>query len=218
MMTTTLDTTQIKALMSAVADGLIAHKDDLAALDAELGDGDLGRTVERGFIGIKEALAGTLPDDIGRALFQLGKAFSNAAPSSFGALYGTALMKGGTALKDKLTVTLAECADATQAALDALIERGKAQVGDKTMLDAIAPAINAMRATLADVGDDASAAVVLRAAADAAQQGADETASMQSKIGRASWQGERSTGKKDPGAQAVAFMFAAAAAYLEAQP
>lgn len=217
-MTTTLDTKQIKALMGAVADDLIAHKDDLAALDAELGDGDLGRTIERGFIAIKEALTGTLPDDIGRALFQLGKTFSNAAPSSFGALYGTALMKSGTALKDKLTVTLPECADAIQAALDALIERGMAQVGDKTMLDAIAPAITAMRAALADSGDDVSAAVVLRAAAVAAQHGADETANLQSKIGRASWQGERSTGKKDPGAQAIAYMFAAAADYLEAQP
>ncbi|MCC6611920.1 MAG: dihydroxyacetone kinase subunit L [Anaerolineae bacterium] len=217
-MTTTLDTTQVKALMGAVADGLIAHKDDLAALDAELGDGDLGRTVERGFIGIKEALAGPLPDDVGRTLFQLGKAFSNAAPSSFGALYGTALMKSGTALKDKMTATLAECADATQAALDALMERGKAQLGDKTMLDAIAPAITAMRAALADNGDDVSTGVFLRAAAAAAQRGADETASMQSKIGRASWQGERSSGKKDPGAQAIAYMFDAAAAHFESQP
>lgn len=215
-MATTLTRDQVAALMKHVADDMIAHKDDLTALDAELGDGDLGRTIERGFNGIRETLAGELPADIGRTLFQLGKAFANAAPSSFGALYGTALMKGGMALKDKETATLSDFADATQTALDALMERGKAQLGNKTMLDAIDPAIKAMRAKLEEAGDDVPAGDFFKAAAEAAQNGADETAQMQSQIGRASWQGERSMGKKDPGAQAVALMFAAAAAHYEA--
>lgn len=214
-MVTELSTESVKGLMGAVSDHLIASKDELTALDAELGDGDLGRTIERGFNVTKESLGGELPDDIGRLLFQLGKAFANTAPSSFGTLFGTALMKGGMALKDKHQATLTECANATQVALDALIERGKAKPGDKTMLDAIAPAIAAMRETLASVGEDVSAAVFFRSAADAAQRGADETAAMQSQIGRASWQGERSAGKKDPGAQAIALMFAAAAAYFD---
>jgi phosphoenolpyruvate---glycerone phosphotransferase subunit DhaL len=214
-MPTTLTRDQLAAMMGSVADTLIASKDQLTALDAELGDGDLGRTIERGFVAIKETLAGELPADAGRMIYQLGKSFANAAPSSFGALYGTALMKGGMALKDKPAVTLAECADASQAALDALIERGKAQIGNKTMLDAIHPAIQAMRATLASAGEDVSAGVFFRAAASAAQLGADDTASMQSQIGRASWQGERSAGKKDPGAQAIALMFDAAAKHLE---
>ena len=115
-MATTLTRDDIAALMGGVADGMIAAKDELTALDAELGDGDLGRTIERGFNGIKEALAGDLPGDAGRLLFQLGKAFGNAAPSSFGALYSTALMKGGMALKDKESVTLTEIADATETA------------------------------------------------------------------------------------------------------
>jgi dihydroxyacetone kinase-like protein len=213
-MATTLSRDQIAALMGSLADDMIAAKDEATALDAELGDGDLGRTLERGFSAIKEALGGDLPDDAGRLLFQLGKSFSNAAPSSFGALFGTALMKGGQALKDKQTVTLAELADATQAALDALIERGKAQVGNKTMLDAIHPAIVAMRAALADQGDDIAAGAFMRAAADAALNGAEATRTMQSQIGRASWQGERSVGKLDPGARAVALMFDSVAKHL----
>jgi dihydroxyacetone kinase-like protein len=214
-MPTTLTRDQLAALMGSVADALIASKDQLTALDAELGDGDLGRTVERGFTAIKEALAGELPADAGRMLFQLGKSFANAAPSSFGALFGTALMKGGMVFKDKQAVTLAECADAAQAALDALIERGKSQLGNKTMLDAIHPAVQAMRAMLANTGEDVGAGAFFRAAAAAAQQGADDTAAMQSQTGRASWQGERSAGKKDPGAQAIALMFDAAARHLE---
>lgn len=216
-MATILTPEQITALMGTVADHMIASKDDLTTLDAELGDGDLGRTVERGFTAIKEALAGAQPEDAGRMIYQLGKAFANAAPSSFGALFGTALMKGGMALKDKKEVSLEDCINATQTALDALMERGKAQLGNKTMLDAIAPAITAMRETVASAGDSVSPGVFFKAAAQAAQRGADETASMQSQIGRASWQGERSAGKKDPGAQAIALMYAAAANHFQNQ-
>lgn len=207
---------EVAALMASVAAHMVSHKDELTALDAELGDGDLGRTIERGFNAIAEALKGELPADVGRLLYQLGKAFANAAPSSFGALFSAALMKGGMTMKDKATISLADCAEATQVALDALIERGKSQLGNKTMLDAIAPALEAMRTALAQDAEINSAAF-FRAAADGAQRGADETQHMQSQTGRASWQGERSIGKKDPGAQAVAMMFAAAAMHLEAR-
>lgn len=216
-MATTLSRDEIAAIMGGVAEAMIASKEELTALDAELGDGDLGRTIERGFSGIKEALSTDLPPDAGRLLFQLGKAFGNAAPSSFGALYSTALMKGGMALKDKTTVTLAEIADATEAALNALMERGKAQLGDKTMLDAIHPALQAMRNILAEQGDTVSVLAFMQAAALAAQAGAEKTQTMQSQVGRASWQGERSTGKMDPGARAIALMLASAVAYLQSQ-
>jgi dihydroxyacetone kinase-like protein len=209
-MATILNKDQIAALLGSVADLMIAQKDELATLDADLGDGDLGRTIERGFLAIKTALADpNAPggEDMGRMLFRLGKAFSNDAASSFGALFGTALMKGGMALKDKQDVTLSDLADATDTALKALMERGKAKLGDKTMLDAIAPALDAMRAAAAD----APARDFFRAAANAAQQGAVATQTMQSQIGRASWQGERSAGKMDPGARAIAMMLDAAA-------
>lgn len=215
-MATTITREQIAAMMAAVADALIASKDEATSLDAELGDGDLGRTLERGFNGVKQALQDESgEEDMGKLLFKLGKAFANEAPSSFGALYGTALMKGGMALKGKSEATLADLADATQTALDALMERGKAQIGDKTMLDAIQPAITAMREKISADGDDAATGDFLRSAADAAQKGAEDTKEMQSQIGRASWQGERSKGKMDPGARAVAMMFDAAAQHFE---
>lgn len=205
-MTDKLSFDQTAAVLNAVADALIASKDELTALDAALGDGDLGRTVERGFRAVKEALAANDETDLGKLLFKLGKVFGDAAASSFGALFGTALRKGGMALKGKTELTAADIADAMQAALDALMELGKANIGDKTMLDAIHPALQAIRAS-----ETREIGMCLRAAADAAQAGAEQTKTMQSMIGRASWQGERSIGQMDAGARAIALMLDAAA-------
>jgi dihydroxyacetone kinase-like protein len=215
-MSTTLSFAQAVALLDTLADDMVAAKDELTQLDAALGDGDLGRTIERGFKAVKEAIpAASAENDLGKFLFKLGKTFSDAAASSFGALLGTAFMKGGMALKGKQTIAPSEIADAMQAALDALMERGKAKVGDKTMLDAMHPAILAIRAAVSSGGDATSIAGALRAGADAAQAGAEQTVNMQSQIGRASWQGERSVGNMDPGARAVALMLASAARYAE---
>lgn len=209
-----LTTADAAALLDAVAADLIAAKDDLTALDAALGDGDLGRTIERGFAAVRENLKESAEADLGRFLFQQGKVFNTAAASSFGTLFSTLLQKCGQALKDKQVATLPELVDALQTAFDALRERGKASVGDKTMLDALHPALEAMRAALAQP-EPATLAGLLRAAADAADQGAAQTKTMQSQIGRASWKGERSVGHEDPGARAIALMFAAAARWAE---
>lgn len=217
-MTTTLTSDQLQAALLAVADAMIETKDELTALDAELGDGDLGRTVSRGFKAIKEQLSAgeTADPDVGKMLYKNGKAFSNAAPSSFGALFGTVLMTGGKSLRGSEAVTLSAIAEATQEALDALMERGKANIGDKTMLDALHPALASMREVIAEAGDDVATGAFFRAAADAAQKGAQDTKDMQSQVGRASWQQERSAGKMDPGARAIALMLEAAATHFEA--
>jgi len=213
---TTLTYAGALALLAQLADDVIAAKDELTDLDAALGDGDLGRTVDRGFRAIQASLddAANAEADLGKLFFKTGKTFSQAAASSFGALLGTAFMKGGMALKGKSEASAADIVDAMQTALTALMERGKANIGDKTMLDALHPAIEAMRAALADSQGDASLAVCMRAGADAAQAGAEATQSMQSQIGRASWQGERSIGHVDPGARAVAIMLDSAARHL----
>jgi dihydroxyacetone kinase-like protein len=205
------------ALLDAVAVDLIAAKDDLTQLDAALGDGDLGRTIERGFNAVRTELsAGAAEADLGRFLFQHGKVFNTAAASSFGTLFSTLLQKSGQALKGQSSASLPDLVNALQTAFDALKERGKANVGDKTMLDALHPALEAMRAVL-DGSDTPTLAVLLRAGADAADVGAAQTTSMQSQIGRASWKGERSIGHEDPGARAIALMLAAAARWAEAQ-
>jgi dihydroxyacetone kinase-like protein len=205
------------ALLAKLADDTIASKDELTALDAALGDGDLGRTVERGFRAVQSMLEGEVgaETDLGKLFFKTGKTFSTAAASSFGALLGTAFMKGGMTLKGKSEASIPDIIEAMQAALTALMERGSANIGDKTMLDALSPAIDAMRAYLADHQDDGSLAPCLRAGADAAQEGAERTRTMQSQIGRASWQGARSVGSMDPGARAVAIMLDSTARYFE---
>ena len=216
-MSSTLTYDGMLALLASVADDMIATRDTLTELDAVLGDGDLGRTIDRGFRGIKEALteaAEAADRDLGKMLFRQGKAFANAAPSSFGALMGTAFMKGGMALKGQSEATTEDLTRAMQTALEALMERGKAEIGNKTMLDALHPAIEATRAGLA-ADPDMTLAAYFRAAADAANAGAEKTRNMQSQIGRASWQGERSIGQMDPGAKAVALMLDAAARHFE---
>lgn len=202
-------------LLSKVCDDMVAAKDELTDLDAALGDGDLGRTVDRGFRAIKESLAEDDGDDLGKMLYKQGKTFSNAAASSFGALMGTAFMQTGKALRGSDSATLTELVDAAQAAMDALMERGGAKVGDKTMLDALHPAIEAMRAALAESGEDMPLPDFLKAGAEAAQEGAEKTVEMQSQIGRASWQGERSIGQMDPGARAIAILLRSAAKNAE---
>ncbi|MCC6802817.1 MAG: dihydroxyacetone kinase subunit L [Anaerolineae bacterium] len=215
-MNTHLTYAQAHTLLEQLADDVIASKDELTALDAALGDGDLGRTVERGFRAIQTVLSEpTAEPDLGRLFFKAGKAFSTAAASSFGALLGTAFMQGGMALTGQTEASAADIVRAMRAALTALIERGKANVGDKTMLDALSPAIDAMSAFLAAHPNDAPLAACVRSGADAAQAGAARTQTMQSQIGRASWQGERSVGHVDPGARAVAIMLDSAARYLE---
>lgn len=214
-MATALTSRQLADLAVQVADAMIAGKDELTRLDADLGDGDLGRTVTRGFEAVKATIkeADPLEPDTGRLLFQLGKDFGNAAPSSFGALFGTALMAAGKSLRGKTAAGLSDLTEAAQAALDTLMERGGARPGDKTMLDALQPAVTAMRATLEENGDVA-ASVFFAATAQAAQLGAEATVNMQSQVGRASWQQARSAGKMDPGARAVAMMMAAAAQFF----
>ena len=207
------------ALLAKLADDSIASKDELTDLDAALGDGDLGRTVERGFRAVQTMLEGEADAevDLGKLFFKTGKTFSTAAASSFGALLGTAFMKGGMTLRGKTEASAHDVIEAMQTALMALMERGKANIGDKTMLDALNPAIEAMRAYLADHEGDVSLAPCLRTGADAAQAGAERTQTMQSQIGRASWQGARSVGSIDPGARAVAIMLDSAARFFEGE-
>ncbi len=217
IMAATLSYVQTLELLAKLANDVIASKEELTTLDAALGDGDLGRTVERGF----QAVLGILPveasaeADLGKLLFKAGKSFSTAAASSFGALLGTAFMKGGMALKGKADVSASDLVGAMRTALNALMEQGKANLGDKTMLDALAPAIDAMSEYLAEPQGEVSLAVCLRVGANAAQVGADRTQTMQSQIGRASWQGARSIGHIDPGARAVAIMLNSVAQYFE---
>ncbi|MGP4024774.1 dihydroxyacetone kinase subunit DhaL [Actinomadura sp. 3N407] len=203
-----------------------ADADRLTRLDAAIGDGDHGHNMDRGFRAATDALSalsgtsdtsatsatseGALPDNVppGKVLITAGRAIVSKTGGASGPLYGTALRRAGKALGDTADVDAAGLGAALRAALEGVQDLGKAAEGDKTMIDALAPAVTAYEAALAD-GADLPGCV--RAAAGAAAEGADATVPMQARKGRASYLGPRSTGHMDPGASSTALILRALA-------
>ncbi|WP_233525871.1 dihydroxyacetone kinase subunit DhaL [Actinomadura spongiicola] len=177
------------------AELVAADTERLTRLDAAIGDGDHGHNLDRGF----RAAVAALPDDAppGRTLIAAGRAVVSKTGGASGPLYGTALRRAGKALGDAADVDAAAFGTALRAALEGVQDLGKAVEGDKTMVDALAPAAAAYEAAL---GDGADLAGCARAAADAAARGAEATIPMQARKGRASYLGPRSVGHMDPGA------------------
>ncbi len=178
-----------------------ADAERLTRLDAAIGDGDHGHNLDRGF----RAAAGALPEDAppGKVLIAAGRAIVSKTGGASGPLYGTALRRAGKALGDAGDVDAAALGAALRAALDGVRDLGKAAEGDKTMVDALAPAVAAYEAALADGADLAGC---VRAAAGAASRGAEDTVPMQARKGRASYLGPRSVGHMDPGASSTALL------------
>ncbi|WP_104136354.1 MULTISPECIES: DAK2 domain-containing protein [unclassified Cryobacterium] len=186
-------------LKTAIADGLArlsTHADELRDLDAALGDGDLGITVSSGSQAVIDALGqlddSVSPSEVAKAC---AKAFANANPSTMAALVAGGLLAGSKVWSGKTTIDLTDSIDFAQAAADSISTRGKSQRGDKTILDALMPAIDALRT--APTTDTA-----LSAAIAAAEKGVEDTKGVQSRRGRAAWLQERSIGLADPGATA----------------
>jgi dihydroxyacetone kinase phosphoprotein-dependent L subunit len=186
------------------AELVAADAERLTSLDSAIGDGDHGTNLNRGLRAAVEALDGDLP--AGKVLMTAGRALVSKTGGASGPLYGTALRRAGKALGDADEVDAAQLGEALQAALDAIRELGKAEDGDKTMVDALAPAVAAFRAQAGD-GFEAAA----RAALDAAEKGAEATVPLQARKGRASYLGPRSVGHMDPGAASTVLLFRALA-------
>lgn len=200
----------IKAMLLAVADRMDAARDELCALDGVIGDADHGVAMAGGFGAVRAALAdldGAAPTDVFNTA---AKSFLNAVGASSGPLYATAFMRAGAAVKGRAALDDADAAALIAAMAAGIAHRGKAAPGDKTMLDAWAPAAEAAAAA-----EGRPAAEVFRAAAEAAQQGAAATADMQARLGRAARLGARSLGHQDPGATSAAMVLDAMAARLE---
>jgi dihydroxyacetone kinase-like protein len=194
-------------LLKDVAEDMIAAEGDFQALDAALGDGDLGVTVKMGFQAIREVCQKsdqTQASDIGSLLSAAGKAFMNANASTMGTLMGTAWLRAGKVAAAKTTVTLRDAVIMCRAAAEGIQQRGKARLGDKTILDSIFPACDAL-AKAAEDGKGCAEAFGL--AAEAAERGVTDTAPLQSQVSRASWLQERSRGLPDPGASLCAKLF-----------
>jgi phosphoenolpyruvate---glycerone phosphotransferase subunit DhaL len=201
-----LDRTVIAWLREA--EGAVTGRADyLTQLDAAIGDGDHGINMTRGFDAVGKALAAHDADAApGKLLVLAGKTLVATVGGASGPLWGSAFRAAGRSLGEADELDGEGLAAALDAALAAVVELGAAQPGDKTMVDALAPATAALRERVA-AGDTVAAAVA--AAADAAEAGARATVPLQARKGRASYLGERSIGHQDPGATSTALILRA---------
>lgn len=201
-----MDAQTVTGWMNEVAASVRAERDYLVQLDAAIGDGDHGINLNRGFDAVVLALT-TEPDGTpGRLLILSGKTLVSTVGGASGPLWGSALRKAGRALGEGPTFDLSQLVDAMAAALASVQDLGAAVLGDKTMVDALDPAVKAMQAALAR---GASSGEMLRSAAEAAEAGMRATIPMQARKGRASYLGERSIGHQDPGATSTALIIRA---------
>lgn len=183
------------------------HRDELTRLDSAIGDADHGTNMDRGMTAVVAAIEDLGPATAGQLLKKTGTTLVSTVGGASGPLYGTFFLRLAAALGEVGVVTMPQLADAFRAGLDGVVARGKAQTGDKTMVDALTPAIAALAAA---VDRGANAHDALEAARAAAERGRDATTPMQARKGRASYLGERSVGHQDPGATSVELLLAAA--------
>ncbi|MQS14332.1 dihydroxyacetone kinase subunit L [Streptomyces kaniharaensis] len=196
------DTPLAEAWVRAIAAAVEKEEGRLTELDSAIGDGDHGSNLRRGFAAALTALDGLRPAGPGAVLSKAGTTLISKVGGASGPLYGKAFRAIGAALPGPAGP--ADLADALAAGLDAVRTLGRAEPGDKTIVDAYTPAVAAFRACAA-----AGAALpeAAGAAADAAEQGARDTIPLRARKGRASYLGERSIGHQDPGATSTALLF-----------
>ena len=196
------------AAIRAVAATVAVHKVELTHLDRDIGDGDHGENLARGFTAVITKLDAGAPDTPTAVLKLVATTLISTVGGASGPLFGTAFLRAATSVGDAETLDGAAVAGALTAARDGVVARGKAESGDKTMVDALTPAVNAAKAAAEGGG---SVTEVLSAAADAAAEGTEATFPLQARKGRASYLGERSIGHIDPGAQSTAYLLRALA-------
>lgn len=192
-----ISTGDVLEFLRRAADVLRENKEYLTELDAAIGDADHGINMDRGFQTILKKLPSVEDKDAGTILKTAGMALVSSVGGAGGPLYGTAFMQAGMAVAGKYELTAEDVVTAMDAALNGVMMRGKSKPGEKTMIEAIAPAVAAMREAL---GNGADTQEALRQAAAAAEQGMKDTIPMLAMKGRASYLGERSIGHQDPGA------------------
>ena len=173
------------------------NKEYLTSLDSAIGDADHGINMDRGMRAVMTKIEGLPEGDIGTLLRTVGMALVSSVGGAGGPLYGTLFMQMGAATKGKPEITLNDWADAVDAALKGVQSRGKAEPGDKTMVDALGPAAEALRAA---AGNGTELDAALKSSTEAAREGMEATTPLVARKGRASYLGERSAGHQDPGA------------------
>ncbi len=198
MSETVLDAAFFVRWMTAAAAVIDREADRLTELDSPIGDADHGRNMQRGFTAVVKMVEAEPPATPGAVLTAAGRQLISSVGGASGPLYGTMLRRAGKALGEAPQVSAQELRSGLAAGVDAVGQLGGSAPGDKTMLDALVPGVEAL-------------ATSFDAAAEAAEQGAVATVPMQARKGRASYLGERSIGHQDPGATSSALLFAALA-------
>jgi dihydroxyacetone kinase-like protein len=203
-----------KGILRHVAERIEEKKDELSELDRAVGDGDHGVTMSIGWQAIVEKIEGYTGEDIGGMCKEMGMAFLNAVGSSVGPLYATAFLRGGAALHGKNELGEEDVVQFWQAMVQGIQERGKAQPGDKTMMDAWLPAMEALKKARVE---GHSLIESMEAAVLACEEGMKSTAGLVSRLGRSSRLGERSLGHIDPGAASAHLILSAFTEELKIQ-
>ena len=201
-----MDAATITTWMTEIESSVRAERDHLVQLDAAIGDGDHGTNMARGFEAVVHALANDSGSPPGRLLIVAGRTLVSTVGGASGPLWGSALRSGGRALGDQTTFEAGQLVEVLAAALASVKDLGTAARGDKTMVDALEPAVETLRERLG-AGDSLPAAI--DAAVNAAEAGMRSTIPLQARKGRASYLGERSVGHQDPGATSTALIIRA---------
>jgi dihydroxyacetone kinase-like protein len=210
-MTENVDVAALARWIREFARLVAANKDLLTTLDSAIGDADHGTNMDRGMTAVTAALADETSAGAAALFKMTGMKLVSTVGGASGPLYGTAFLRMGAAVGETDPLDPPTFAKALRAGLDGIVARGKAEAGDKTMYDALAPAVDALDTGLAA---GASLAAALDAAVAAAEAGRDATTPMLARKGRASYLGERSIGHQDPGATSVTLLLQAAATEL----
>ena len=201
-----MDAATITSWMNGIDVAMREEKDHLVQLDAAIGDGDHGTNMTRGFEAVVQALDADDGSTPGKLLILAGRTLVGTVGGASGPLWGSALRSGGRVLADQATFEGTQLVEVLAAALASIKDLGTASVGDKTMVDALEPAVETLRARLSG---GAPVADALDAAVEAAEVGMRATIPLQARKGRASYLGERSIGHQDPGATSTALIIRA---------
>jgi len=203
---------QILQWLQAFAAEIEQNKEYLTELDAAIGDADHGINMDRGFKKVMSQLPSVADKDIGSILKTVSMTLISSVGGASGPLYGTLFLRASTAVAGKQELTDQDILSLLQASLDGVLQRGKAQLGDKTMVDALSPAVATFQQAISEGKNTLEA---MQQAVVAAEQGMKDTTPILAKKGRASYLGERSIGHQDPGATSSYLMLKSLLATLE---
>ncbi len=192
----------LRRFVELFADRIHDRRDELTQLDSAIGDADHGINMDRGFSAVRDKLSELDGFDLGATSKAVGMTLISTVGGASGPLYGTLFLRIATALGDRKTASAEELGQALRAALDGVRQRGKAEQDDKTMVDAMSPAVDAYEATI-----ESGMSAALNAAAEAAAAGRDRVTPLVARKGRASYLGKRAAGHQDPGATSTTILF-----------